>query len=775
MTAPSIKALEEVIANLRDEPGSPLDPTIAEPAIRRAILLARALQRRGVALQSPEEKRQQAELERMMSSDRDKVTLTQLTDQAFRSHTPRRAADQLTHILDVQGIPRFFSTFDRAMLKGFQSFGSYLPGVSIPMVKDKMREETANVILPAEDELLSLHLRRRRESGVRMNVNYLGEALLGEEDAQRRLKSYLAALQLPDLEVMSVKVSTIYSQITPIGRRGAAKTLCDRMELLYRAAAKQRFIRKDGTKVPKFVYLDMEEYRDLDITVEVFMKTLDRRGLEGVSAGIALQAYIPDSYGAQRAINAWANRRVENGGAPVTIRLVKGANLEMERVEAGIAGWPQAPYPSKIDTDANYKRMLLEAMANTHAVRLGVASHNLFEVAYALVLATERGVLDHLQFEMLEGMANHQRRALCELASNVLLYAPATRKEQFISAIGYLIRRLDENTGPENFLRHAFKLDPDSDTWRDLERGFVASHRRVTQVSEAPRRSQDRNNADLEATAPLSHVEEFVNEPDTDFSLAANLRWAERIVQTWRAKADSDATEIPLVVGGEERSGGRTVRVCRDPSRPGVVVGRYQQATDDDIDAALSCAKTDPAGWRTLEESARARILCRVAQELRRARGDLMGAAAADGGKLLTESDPEVSEAVDFVEFYAVTARWFRKRTAVRTAPLGVVVVVPPWNFPIAIPCGGISAALAAGNTVIIKPASNTVLVAWELCRCFWRAGVPREALQFVPCAGATGGARLVASSAVDAVILTGGTDTALSMLAARPNMNLLA
>jgi RHH-type proline utilization regulon transcriptional repressor/proline dehydrogenase/delta 1-pyrroline-5-carboxylate dehydrogenase len=206
-----------------------------------------------------------------------------------------------------------------------------------------------------------------------------------------------------------------------------------------------------------------------------------------------------------------------------------------------------------------------------------------------------------------------------------------------------------------------------------------------------------------------------------------------------------------------------------------VVVGRYRQAGDEDIDRAIACARKDPKGWRSMSHEDRGAVLARAAHELRRARGDLMGAAMANGGKLFTESDPEVSEAIDFVQFYAASARALASLTTVESEPIGVVVVVPPWNFPIAIPCGGVSASLAAGNTVILKPASNTVLVAWELCQAFWRAGVPKEVLQFVPCSGATGGARLVSSDDVDAVILTGGTDTALRMLEAKPDMRLLA
>ncbi len=205
--------------------------------VQQTLWLARRLQQRASELQTPPERRQQAELDRMMQNPGDKATLVQLTDQAFRSGVCGRAADQFIHILDVQGIPRFFSPIDRTLLRGFQSFGAYLPGVAMPLVKEKMQQETANVVLPAEPELLREHLVRRRSEGVRMNVNHLGEALLGEREAQRRLQEYLAALQKPEIEVISVKISTIYSQISSLARRHTVAMLADRLELLFRASA----------------------------------------------------------------------------------------------------------------------------------------------------------------------------------------------------------------------------------------------------------------------------------------------------------------------------------------------------------------------------------------------------------------------------------------------------------------------------------------------------------------------------------------------------------
>ncbi len=752
-------------------------PPLNDRRILQASLgLATILQQRASQLQTPQERRQQAELDRMLQHPEDKSTLTQITDQSFRSMLPGRVVDQMVHILDVQGVPRFFSVFDQALLKGFQSFGEYLPGVAVPMVKEKMRKETANVILPAEHDKLCGHLRERSQEGLRMNVNFLGEAILGERESNRRLDRYLAALQLPEIECVSIKISTLYSQISPLARKHSIRTVSDRLELLYRAAAKEMFVRADGQRIPKFVYLDMEEYRDLHLTAEIFMHTLSRNGMENVRGGIALQAYIPDSSLVQETITQWAVDRFRKGGSPITIRIVKGANMEMERVEASIRGWPQAPYRSKIDTDANYKRMVRYGLHSEHseAVRLGVASHNLFDLSYAMMLAASQGFVDRVQFEMLEGMANHQRRAMFELSKSVLLYAPACQREEFINAIGYLVRRMDENTGPDNFLRHAFKITAGGSTWQRLENGFLESVERIDSVSVQPRRQQDRRIPPSMPARP-ANWQSLVNEPDTDFSLVANAQWAQSIISQWQPLCDDRASNVPLSIGCQEQEGNGNVYESLDPSRPGTIASKYRQADESQIRAAVDCASADRSGWCALDPSERYRILRNVAQELRVARGELIGAAIADAGKTILESDPEVSEAIDFVEFYARCALDLQKDPLLKAKPSGVTVVISPWNFPIAIPCGGIAAALAAGNTAILKPASDTVLPAYVMCQCFWRAGVPREALQFVPCSGAMAGKHMLQRPEIARVILTGGTETALAILDQTPSLNLFA
>jgi RHH-type proline utilization regulon transcriptional repressor/proline dehydrogenase/delta 1-pyrroline-5-carboxylate dehydrogenase len=708
----------------------------------------------------------------MIGHDADKATLVEMTDQAFRTHTPARVADQLTHILDVQGVPRFFNPVEQAMLRGFQAFGEYLPGVAVPLVKERMRRETANVILPAEHELLAEHLRNRTAQGVRMNVNLLGEAILGEQEARRRTQQLFDVLRMDEVRCVSVKISTLYSQVSPLSRQHTISTVADRLETLYRTAAQEV---DPVTGQGKFIYLDMEEYRDLHLTADILVHTLDRDGLERVCAGIALQAYVPDSSAVMRQLIDWSRGRVAAGGEALTIRLVKGANMEMERVDASIAGYPQATFLEKQETDAHYKRMLsqLISAAGKGEIRVGVASHNLFDVALAILWTRDAGADANVQFEMLEGMANHQRRAISQQDVPMLLYAPACEREAFLNAIGYLIRRLDENTGPQNFLRHAYRLRPDTPEFTALASDFRSAFETMETVQVTPRRTQDRRQPP-ERPAAAEDWSRLVNEPDTDWSLPHHSEWAAGIVSRWQPRCDQRASEVELFIGSRSVTG-KERKESIDPSRPGVIVCRYQTATLEQAREAVSLAARDASGWRSTSTDERHRVLRDVAQLLRERRADLIGAMMADGGKTISEADPEVSEAIDFCEFYPLTAIAWSEEASVRVASRGVVAVITPWNFPLAIPCGGIASSLAAGNPVILKPASETVLTASLLCQAFWDAGIPRDVLQLIPCESEVAEQALVCHPDVRAVILTGSTRTAKRMLAVRPGLHLLA
>jgi len=746
---------------------------------REAVLLAEAWQNRANQLLTQEEKRYQKQIRHLLSHPADKVTLTRLIDQSFRSANFRRVADQVVFLLRRYGIPGFFAPHEKFLMHLFLAAGRLLPGVSVPRMIDKMRADSRRAIIPGEREALLAHLAKRKDQGLRMNINHLGEAVLGEDEARHRLATYIADLEDPAIEYISVKISTIYSQIQALAFEHCVGVLQERLGRLYAAAAAHVFVRPGGKQVPKFVNLDMEEYRDLAITTAAFTRTLDEERFRQHSAGIVLQAYLPDSFAIMQQLTAWARERVAGGGAPIKIRLVKGANMEMELVESALMNWPLAPYDNKLDVDANYKRMVHFGMQpeNVRAVHLGIASHNLFELAYARKLAERNGVTDYMTFEMLEGMANHVRRAIAEMTGEVLLYAPVAAREEFINAIAYLVRRLDENTGEENFLRYSANLRTGSPEWDFLRRQFERSCARMAAAPNRPNRVQDRTAERFPERMGTFWEGEFHNEPDTDWSLAANRRWAERIRERWRKTPGADPLQIPLVIDGEEVAAERETRACLDPNQKPAEVGVavYRLGTPADVDRAVAVAQADPDGWRALPPRERHGVLARVAMELRRLRGDLIGAAAAGTGKLFSEADVEVSEAVDFAEYYPHSAAAFAAIPTLQARGKGVGVVVSPWNFPIAIPCGGIVAALAAGNTVVFKPSSDAVLPAWVLCQAFWQAGVSRRVLQFLPCAGGATGSHLVGHPGVDFVILTGGTDTGLAMLRQKPGLLLAA
>jgi RHH-type proline utilization regulon transcriptional repressor/proline dehydrogenase/delta 1-pyrroline-5-carboxylate dehydrogenase len=751
--------------------------------VEEAISLAEAWQNRANELLTSEERGIQEQMSRLLAHRIDKVILTKLIDQSFRSHDSGRVADQISSLLREYGVPDFFPKVEKLLLQMFLGLGRHFPDFAVPKMIDKMRQSSSRAIIPGEEEVFRAHLQKRKEEGVRMAINHLGEAVLGEDEALSRLATYMEDLKNPLIEYISVKTSTIYSQIQPLAFERTVSVLKDRLSQLYRAAGGHYFVTNDGTKVPKFVNLDMEEYRDLEITVTVFMRTLDEEEFKDHYAGIALQAYLPDAHNMQQKLTSWAKKRVSAGGSPIRVRIVKGANMEMEQVEADLCNWPLAPYDNKLDVDANFKRVVDFGMepANIEAVHLGIGSHNLFELAYAYKLAQKNNVTASLSFEMLEGMADHVRRAIQEMSMGVLCYAPVATREQFINAIAYLIRRLDENTVEENFLRYSCNLMTDSEAWTFLKDQFLASYEHRDKVSMSANRIQNR----LEETFPENmgsfYEGEFSNEADTDWSLATNRKWAESIREKWKRGPDDKPLKIPLVVAENEIYKGRETAEYFDLSQINAKEGRRVRvascvmADDKDVDQAVAVAKADPEGWRSKSPEERHRILSRVAMELRRARGDLIGAAAASTGKVFTEADPEVSEAIDFAEYYPHSVKIFNELKNVECHGKGVGVVISPWNFPIAIPCGGIVASLASGNTVIFKPATPGVVVAWLLCQCFWNAGLSKKVLQFIPCVGFTTGLRLTNNPEVDFVIFTGGTDTGMTILKERPDMSLAA
>ncbi len=682
------------------------------------IELAETILRLALGQRNPAETAQANRVAGLISDPAAKRLSMAMTDRLIRSSSAVRASLCYRNLLSRFGIPQGFKWLDRAMLIAGGIASRMAPSLVLMSIISKLHSESKNVILSAEPALLANFLKKRKAEGVRVNLNQLGEAVLGEEEAMRRLESIESLLNRPDTEYVSVKISAIFSQINLLAWDNTLSEIKTRLRRLYRIALAKG----------KFVNLDMEEYRDLNLTVTAFREVLDERDFKQLYAGIALQAYLPDSAGVQRELTEWAKARIANGGMPIKIRLVKGANLAMESVDAELHGWYQAPYSQKSDTDANFRRMLEYASKpeNAAAVRVGVGSHNLFDVALALVLRDVYQVQDAIEIEMLEGMANDLARIVRQKAGSLLVYSPIVHPKDFGSALAYLIRRLDENTTPENFLRDLFSLELGSVAWERQKQRFIQGWRERTTVSSNSHRSQK----------PERSYTKFTNEPDTDWTQAHNRSELSRTTE-WL----QNATDRPP-----------------------------QHNQLDQIESALEKARSSQPKWELLGADRRAAILMKCGDVLAAQRFRTIAILQAEAKKSIREADAEVSEAIDFARYYGT-----HNISATESRPLGLVVITPPWNFPFAIPCGGILAALMAGNSVILKPSPDSIETAWWLVQLLWEAGVQKDVLQFVACEDGPLGQKLICDPRTSAVVLTGSYETARMFQAWRPSLKLFA
>jgi RHH-type proline utilization regulon transcriptional repressor/proline dehydrogenase/delta 1-pyrroline-5-carboxylate dehydrogenase len=713
-------------------------------------------------------------MKRMLKNPMNKIFLIELLDQSFRAHDSKRIANQLEYIFSKYEGTDIFTDFEQLLVWSFRHIGIYMPDTSVELFIQYLRNDISDIVIKGEDSSLNKHLQKRQEEYTRVNINIIGEMVLGEKEAQARIAKYINALQNPHIDYISIKISTIFSQVTPVAHAWSVNEISKRLEHIYSAAMQNTFLHK-GKNEYKFVNLDMEEYRDINITIDAFMQTLSKEKFYSFQAGIVLQAYLPDTLENLKKLVTWAKKRISKGGVPIKIRLVKGANQEMELTEASLRNWPCVTYLNKPETDANFK-ILMDYLIDENVapyVHVGIASHNLFDHALAMLLSRERGVEAYCSAEMLEGMSETAYHVLKYEGLNVILYAPIATKETFTNAIAYLVRRFDENTAEQNFLRHSFGLSVNSPAWKTLVESYDASIEVLPQIALTPLRTQDRNR---EVFIPEADIENytFKNESDTDFALPQNIKWAEVISEKWKNISKDGGFHASSVVGAEHITSNEKIEVIdKSQYRDNVIVGAYIRASESDLNKAVAVAKADVDGWRRLTATMRQKVLMDVAQEFRKSRADLIGIAAAEVGKVFSETDVEVSEAIDFLNFYPYSAQKLKALDGIEVEGKGVGLVISPWNFPIAIPAGGIAAALSAGNTVILKASSDAVLCAYRLCQCFWDGGVSKNTLQFVICSGEEAENHLI--SDVDFVIFTGGETTAKQIIESRPDIHLSA
>ena len=732
------------------------------------------------------EKNEQHMYGTMVTTPNDKKFIVRMLDETSQVRDRQKLAIRVRDLINQYGIPKFLGWGDRILFWMYQKF-AYLPlfnWVSVPIIKWRLRRDTSRVIIDQARPNLTRHLAERFEENIGQNVNLLGEVVLGDGEADKRYYSYLDALKEPDINYISVKISGIYAQTHALNYKECFPELVRRMSELYQAAIDNPYTDPEGVKRAKFVNLDMEEYKDAHLTMKLFKEVLSLPQFKNYEAGIVVQAYLPDAWDFQTELLEFAKARVADGGAPIKMRIVKGCNLDMENIVSDLRGWPNPVRPDKTEVDANYLHIIERGLKpeNARVLHIGMASHNLFTISYAYLLTEMyQTPKDCFCFEMLEGMANHVWRAQKKLGNHVILYTPVVKKEHFLNAISYLVRRMDENTAPDNFLTHSFSLKPDTKEWRELEQQFINAYNMKDSITHIPTRVQDRN----QPYVGQEPRDEMINEPDTDFDRFCNQEWVEKIFAKWKSQGQmtGDKAEwgdwkpgdlLPTQIGAELVYNDDRAKYF-DRSQDGdVIVCEMSRANKEQTEKILAIAEADPGGWRNTSIEERHQIMYRAANILGEMRGDLNGSMCAITGKTVEEGDVEVSEGIDYCRFYTTTMKKYAALDDIEMKAKGTVLVLSPWNFPCAIPCGGVVAALASGNTCILKPATVAAPVAWLFAKAFWEAGVPKEALQVI-IADREATPLLTSSPVVKHIILTGGTETAQSIAHANPRKPLSA
>ncbi|MEN9822811.1 MAG: proline dehydrogenase/delta-pyrroline-5-carboxylate dehydrogenase, partial [Actinomycetota bacterium] len=316
-----------------------------EALVAEAIELARKLLATSLAAMTRRERRRQARLGRLLGDPAARQLVFGLTDEVLRFDDPLLASHRFAALVR-QHPTRALGAIDRLLLRCGAVVAPLAPRLVMPLVTRRIKAETTGIVLSADDPGFARHVATRRGEGVRLNVNLLGEAILSDAEADERLRRVCERIDRPDVDYVSVKISAVVANLDAMAFDHSLDRVCNRLRVIYRRAA--------AASPRTFVNLDMEEYRDLELTLQAFMRVLDEAEFIGLDAGIVLQAYLPDSHEALERLGTWAQQRRALGGGTVKVRLVKGANLAMEIVEADLHGWVSAPYATKAKVDASY-------------------------------------------------------------------------------------------------------------------------------------------------------------------------------------------------------------------------------------------------------------------------------------------------------------------------------------------------------------------------------------------------------------------------------------
>ena len=545
---------------------------------------------------------------------------------------------------------------------------------------------------------------------------------------------------LPRVNI-SIKPTALATHYEPLSRSEGIESAKARIRPILRMARERA----------AHIQFDMEHYDAKDLTLSLVRELLSEDEFAEVAAGVVIQAYLRDARDDLAELIAWSSTR----STPITVRLVKGAYWDAETVHARAAGWMPPVFEHKHETDASYERCSRLLHDHHGEVRAAFASHNLRSLAYAVSYGRHLGVPDHgYEVQLLYGMAEPVHAAIKRLGLRLRVYGPVG---ELVPGMAYLVRRLLENTSNESFVRHRFAEG------RALD-DLVAP----PPVDEIPGPTVAPEVEETDPSRPALYEPEPMREWRRG---SARHGFSVAVEQV----GESLGFVVPALLAGEQVRTAATIASI-DPAQADRVVAVSASCSAADADAAVAAAEAVAPAWRRTPARERAAVLFRAAHWMRARRDQLAALQCFEAAKPWDEADADVCEAIDFCEYYGreVIRLAAASSDLVQSPPgeanrmtyqgKGVTVVIAPWNFPLAIPCGMTVAALAAGNPVILKPAEQTPAVAWRLAEALVAGGAPPGVFQLLPGLGEEVGARLVAHPGVAVIAFTGSKAVGLEI-----------
>lgn len=594
-----------------------------------------------------------------------------------------------------------------------------------------------------------------RSENLTFTLDLLGEAVISEVEAEAYLQSYLDLIEglaprtrkwsenvqldwdsqghLPRTNV-SIKLSALCSQFKPTDPTGTMAAVQPRLRTLLRAAIKH----------DAYLHIDMEQNSYKPLTLEIFKQTLMEKEFRDFdNVGIVIQAYQPQAEKDLKDLLKWTKKRK----TPIWIRLVKGAYWDFETITSQYNHWPIPVFQEKWESDANFEKLTHILLKNYQWLRPAFGSHNMRSLAHAIAAAHELDVPPSAyEIQMLYGMGKEQAQVFAEMGHRVRIYTPFGEP---IPGMAYLVRRLLENTSNDSFLRQSFAEHVNLETllMNPAKHAKKSTKKSATQEPEAG----------------------FQNEPLTDFSLEESRTQMQEALEL---VADQLGKEYPLLINGRAIDTKATI-TSRNPSHHSEAVGTVSSASADDAIDAIDAARRAFPAWSKTEPQYRSEYLELIAANMRRQRFELAAWIVYECGKPWEEADGDVAEAIDFCMYYAEQMRNLSEpqncnvpgeENSYFYRPRGTVAVIAPWNFPLAILTGMTAAALVTGNTVVMKPAEQSSVVAAKFMDLIHESGIPDGVVNFLPGIGEEVGPELVGSPDVEMITFTGSRDVGLAI-----------